>query len=79
MQSIINDIVKERNRQDVLWGADRDLSHSRWLAILVEEVGEVAKAMQEGDWRDIRTELTQVAAVAVAWIENIDRNNEATK
>lgn len=79
MQSIINDIVKERNRQDVLWGADRDLSHGQWLVILVEEVGEVAKAMQEGDWKDIRTELIQVAAVCVAWLENIDRGYETTE
>ena len=41
-----------------------------WAAILAEEVGE---AFQERDEAKLRTELVQVAAVAVAWIEAIDR------
>ena len=42
------------------------------LSVLVEEVGEVAKAMQEGDRKNLKDELTQVAAVAVAWLESMD-------
>lgn len=43
---------------------------SERLAILTEEVGEVARAIndEEGD-RGIKRELIQVAAVAVAWLE----------
>jgi hypothetical protein len=41
-----------------------------WLLILLEEVFE---ALVETDPAKLRAELVQVAAVAVAWIEAIDR------
>jgi len=41
-----------------------------FLAILMEEVGE---AMCEVEKPKLRAELVQVAAVAVAWIEKLDR------
>lgn len=41
-----------------------------WHLILNEEFME---AMAEGEPRDLRAELIQVAAVAVGWIEAIDR------
>lgn len=40
--------------------------------ILMEEVGE---GLAEGDPRRLRAELIQVAAVAVAWVEKIDRDD----
>lgn len=62
--------------------ADLELSHAEKLAILTEEVGEVAQQVLEqpdrrlamdssGDREHLRRELEQVAAVAVAWIESI--------
>lgn len=45
-----------------------------WAAILLEEVGE---ALQEDDPARLRAELVQVAAVAVAWVEAIDRRGGA--
>jgi len=42
-----------------------------WSVILVEEVAEAVDAI--GDYEALRAELVQVAAVAVAWIEAIDR------
>lgn len=40
------------------------------LAVLLEEVGEVARAILEHDGPDrVRAELVQVAAVAIAWLE----------
>ena len=41
-----------------------------WRHILLEEVWE---AMAEADPAKLRTELVQVAAVATAWVEAIDR------
>ncbi len=41
-----------------------------WSHILVEEV---AEAIEEQDPERLREELVQVAAVAVSWIEAIDR------
>lgn len=46
-----------------------------WLDILDEEV---AEAYAESDPAKLRAELIQVAAVAVAWIEAIDRRPIAT-
>ncbi|MER7213145.1 hypothetical protein ABT340_39290 [Streptosporangium sp. NPDC000239] len=45
-----------------------------WRDILQEEVYE---ALAEGDPATLRAELIQVAAVAVAWIEAIDRRTVA--
>ena len=76
------DIVAERARQD----AKRGVQHHTpewWLPILVEEVGEVAKALLESTFQpttdlrmaarmQYRKELVGVAAVAVAAIECLD-------
>ena len=59
----------ERIRQDEKWGKDftgRD--PNEWLAILLEEVGEVA---EEVDPDKIVAELIQVAAVALSWAEHL--------
>jgi NTP pyrophosphatase (non-canonical NTP hydrolase) len=44
------------------------------LAVLTEEVGEVAKELLESDGNkvNLRMELIQVAAVAVRWIEYLE-------
>ncbi len=52
--------------------------NTNWAAILVEEV---AEAIEEGALKNkehLRAELVQVAAVAVAWIENIDRDTKGS-
>lgn len=42
----------------------------RWLPVLVEEVGEVANALNEGALAGhLAEELLQVAAMACAWID----------
>jgi len=70
--SVLTEVMHERDRQHDKWG---EQNHSRllWLAILVEEVGEVAKASLEANPEQCRRELIQVAAVAVAAIESFDR------
>ena len=41
-------------------------------AVLTEEVGEVARAvLDQADPGELRAELVQVAAVAVAWLEGL--------
>jgi NTP pyrophosphatase (non-canonical NTP hydrolase) len=70
-------IGDERRRQVALWGAQRH-QPAMWLAILTEEVGEVAKEIAEGrigpfNNENYRTELIHVAAVAAAAIECLDR------
>lgn len=84
---IIKEIEAERSRQDEKWG-EQNHDLPVWLAVLTEEVGEVAKAILEARAalpgnqmastlyiEDLRKELVQVAAVAVAAIEYIDRGS----
>lgn len=69
-------IIAERERQDKKWGAiaSRTHDHMYWMTVLVEEVGEVAKAIwevvsgREPDLScpDIKKELIHSAAVIVA-------------
>ncbi|MFS0822148.1 MazG-like family protein [Bacillus sp. 1P02SD] len=76
-RAVINDVALERLRQNSKWGKQRhDLG--TWLQILIEEVGEVAQAMQaskgwgkDTDAQDLYNELIQVSAVAVAIAEQI--------
>ena len=69
---VLADVQAERRRQTDRWGVQHHADY-RWLSILTEEVGEVAKAINdEEDIAALRAELVQVAAVAVAWVEDID-------
>jgi len=69
---IYHDIRAERQSQIKIWG-DQHHSHNTWVRIELEEFGEVAKAINECEsWEVIRAELIQVAAVAIAWISDID-------
>lgn len=79
------EVTLERARQDRLWGTQNH-DPFKWLSILGEEVGEANKAANDAhDWKDsmgnkrwgdlknYRTELIQVAAVAVSMVECLDR------
>jgi len=59
---------------------DAEMTPAQKLAVLTEEVGEVARAALEREGlvndkhdSDLRTELIQVAACAVAWVACMDR------
>jgi NTP pyrophosphatase (non-canonical NTP hydrolase) len=74
---VLSQIAAERRWQDQRWGGrpgvDRINEHT-YAAVLGEEFGEVCKAWLERDIRHLRHELIQVAAVALAWIEEIDND-----
>ena len=76
------DITAERSRQDSKWGDQSGNHDATWLAVLSEEVGEVAQAHLHNVYGGkaagtLRAELVQVAAVAVAWIDALDRRGES--
>lgn len=73
---VLASVQTELTRQDEKWGAERDLGDHRWLRVLVEEVGESAAAIEDGT--DLRAEVVQVAAVAIAWLEAMERRAEET-
>ena len=85
-QNILHDVHNERSRQDEKWGPQQH-SWCEWMAILTEEVGEAAQyanAIQLGGCPEpefpegLRAELVQVAAVAVAAIEQLDNGTAET-
>ncbi len=74
---VFSEITLERCRQDSLFG-EQNHDIFTWLAILGEEVGEVARAALEarfdqGSPEHLREELVQVAAVAAAMLQCMDR------
>ena len=85
MDNVLREVADERYRQDAKWGVQNHHPLS-WLAILSEEVGEYAMNVCKSEVvpqpepfarRSLamaaRRELVQVAAVAVAAIECMDR------
>lgn len=86
MEDILGEVKTERIRQDNKWG-EQNHDLNVWLTVLMEEVGEVARNILEARFmakdgmpgafelyiQDLRKELIEVAAVAVATVEYIDR------
>lgn len=75
----------ERDRQMAKWGDQSSNPRWLWYAILGEEFGEVGTALMdivvtqvepeyviEGR-EELRDEIVQVAAVAVAWLEALEK------
>ena len=71
---IIRDVLLERDRQIAKWG-EQFHNDDRWLVILAEEFGEVARGIFEGDEANVDEELIQCMAVCMAWLE--DRRTRA--
>jgi len=76
-------IHDERVSQDKKWGTQNH-DDLKWLAILMEEVGEVAMTLLDnkakGHPEYLRNkELIQIAAVVVAWMECLTRDGRGAK
>lgn len=75
-ERVMGQIKQERERQNEKWG-DQDHTDEMWLAILIEEVGEVAKELvqtrQKGssDAYLMKKELIHAVAVGVQWLEKL--------
>lgn len=82
--SVDREIAEQRARNHVRFGADsienRPPDYAGWLPTLVEEVGEVARALtlEQGDRSRLRAELVDAAAVCLMWIDSIDRSPSAS-
>lgn len=72
---ILMEVLHERIKQEKKWGKQNH-DPLKWNAILGEEFGEVSKAILERDRNNYREELIQVAAVAIAAIECLDRSKK---
>lgn len=78
--------LSEAHAWQTAWG-EQDCHDLVWASMLGEEYGQVCRAANEatfssgstrGDYTVLRAELEQVAAVAVAWAEAIDRRGGTT-
>ncbi len=80
LRKVMLEVARERTKQDAKWGEQNHNGYT-YLAILMEEVGEAAKAALHDQFGGkeaggLRTELVQTAAVAVAMIECLDRKDK---
>lgn len=76
-EKMLNRVIKERDRQDTLYGEEELFAHPfLWLRILVEEVGEVAHAIDKGD---LEEELVHVVATGLGWLEDIEHEKARVK
>jgi hypothetical protein len=81
VEHILEEVGSELERQHRKWGQQNHMP-TEWLAILVEEVGEVSKEttrlispiVDKFNAAAYRRELLQVAAVAVNAVLCLDRN-----
>lgn len=77
---IANAVIDERDGQDEKWG-EQNHDDYRWLAILTEEIGEIAQACLHDEFGGKATgtvgkELIQAAAVIFGWLECIERRGD---
>lgn len=69
----------ERGLQDARWGDQSSKTGLQWLSVETEELGEVARALNEGDVTKLKEEVIQVAAVAVVWLEALNKREQEPK
>lgn len=83
-QKVIDIILKERERQDKKWG-EQNHAPQFWTGILGEEFGEFCEAVNEtvfdngsdkGGYENMKTEAIHVAAVAIGFLECLERNKD---
>ena len=81
-ERVIQDILTERQRQDKKWG-EQNHPPQFWTGILGEEFGELCEAINEtvfdngtdkGGYENMKKEAIHVAAVAVGFLECLERN-----
>jgi NTP pyrophosphatase (non-canonical NTP hydrolase) len=74
--ALLNRIRSERCRQINKFGHQQHPNYY-WLSILAEEVGELAKEIVDFGYTDnIMMELVQIAAVCVAWLEDLEEKGK---
>ena len=71
----LQSILKECDSQDEKWGEQHHFNHV-WLSILIEEIGEASKSLNELEFSNLEKELVQSAAVLVQWISDTVRKDE---
>lgn len=68
---VIAAVIDERSYQDGKWGTIADNPHTigKWVVIMQQELNEALMAAVENDIEQSLAEIRQVAAVAIACLE----------
>lgn len=81
---IINELIKERDRQDKLWGEENHMPYF-WTGLIGEEFGELCEAISEtvfdikpekGGYENMKKEAIHLAATTIKFLECLERNKE---
>ena len=70
---VLEDVLAERERQDLLWGDQKTNTDFVWALIAFEELGEVANDLNDDKLETAYVEIIQTAAVLFAWAESLRR------
>ena len=73
---LVDRILEERRRQDSEYGIGIHHPPGRWLSAVMEEAGEIARALHDDDLNNLPIEIEQLAALCLAWLEDIERYGE---
>ena len=73
---VLEQVLAERELQDLKWGDQTSNSDDHWTVILTEELGEVAREVYEKNESDMYEEIIQCAAVCFAWAEAFNNRNK---
>jgi hypothetical protein len=83
-KSVIDAVIAERERQDKKWG-EQNHYPQMWTGILGEEYGEFCQAVNEtvfsngtdkGGYENMKKEAIHTAAVAIGFLECLERNKK---
>lgn len=76
----LEDTLREVFRQEELWdriAEDWAASDDEKFRILAEEFGEIAMALNDGDYDNMRVEIIQTAAVCISWLASMDHSSSS--
>ncbi len=68
INSFMERMKLERQRQIDKWGADKGTPDYVWLGILMEEIGEAVQSLNRNNAEAMELELVQAATVIMAWV-----------
>ncbi len=69
----LSDVLARHAANQTKWGNQDTQPNATWLAILTEELGEAARAVLEENNPQLRAELVDLTAAALAMVEHLDR------
>lgn len=76
LMRVLSEVADERQRQDEKWGGpEHDNGHAPadWMDFIDLKLDEAELAANQGNVREVRRVMVQIAALAVAGVQALDR------